>query len=68
MASPRYLPDPEEQMQNMGSFDSEPVEAENRDEAEQECQELADSYGVELVDVEQRDSNWWDCIFGELGE
>lgn len=64
MADPRYLPDPEEKVQNMGSFDSEPVEANNRNEAEQECQSLASEYGVELVDVEERGSNWWDCIFG----
>ena len=64
MPDPRYLSDPEEDAENMGSFDTEPVAARNRKEAEQECRSLASEYGVELVDVEQRGKNWWDCIFG----
>ncbi|NEP13902.1 MAG: hypothetical protein F6K14_27620 [Symploca sp. SIO2C1] len=35
-------------------FDSEPVEASNHDEAEEECQKLASEYGVELFGVEER--------------
>ena len=64
MSNPRdYLRDADEQMLEIGETSHEPIEAQTREEAEEECQRLADQYKVELEDVQRRGRNWFDCLF-----
>lgn len=60
---PKYLSDPDESHESSG-ISSELVKAVTRDDAEEVCNDLANEYDVELIDVEHRGSTWWDCIFG----
>lgn len=64
MTDPKYLPDPDEQIQSAGEISSELVKAVTRDDAEEICKDKANEYEVKLVDVEHRGQSWWDCIFG----
>ncbi|MBE9129511.1 MULTISPECIES: hypothetical protein [unclassified Coleofasciculus] len=65
MTTPRdtYLQDPDEQMDGLGRISSEPVQADDREEAEEKCEDLADSYGMVLEGVSQRADDWYDCNF-----
>lgn len=63
-SDPRYLSDPDESFNQSGDISSELIKAVGRDDAEEICNDLANEYNVELVDVEHRGSTWWDCIFG----
>ncbi|HEY9597798.1 MAG TPA: hypothetical protein V6D33_09025 [Cyanophyceae cyanobacterium] len=60
-----YLPDPEEQAQSAGDISSELVKAATEEDAEEICQDKANEYNLELIEVEHRGQSWWDCIFGE---
>ncbi|HAG85138.1 MAG TPA: hypothetical protein DCL61_29310 [Cyanobacteria bacterium UBA12227] len=58
-----YLRDPDEQMKAIAETSSEPVQASNKSAAKKKCKDLANKYDLHLEDVEQRGSNWFDCLF-----
>ncbi len=63
MPNPRYLSDADEQIQRIGETSYEPIQASSPEEADEECQKLANKYEVELEGVEQRGDDWFDCLF-----
>ena len=64
MPDPReYLYDADEQMRLIGETSSEPIESNSPEEAEKECQKLANQYKIVLEGVDQRGDNWFDCLF-----
>jgi hypothetical protein len=58
-----YMIDPDEQVERLGRVSSEPVQASDYDDATQQCEDLADSYGVTLEGVDKRGDDWYDCNF-----
>lgn len=59
MPDPRYLNDPEEESEPW--FES--IQANDQEEAQECCQDLADEYNVELTDVRETGDNNYDCYF-----
>lgn len=58
-----YLSDPEQEAIEIGETSYEPIQAEDPEEAEEICEELATEYGLHLEGVDQRGSKDFDCLF-----